>query len=120
MKRARSSGHHESTAENSTAGGLRSKRAVSFRAIGANRGQILTLFIGEAVVLASIGGFAGLIIGAGGAWLLGATVPALPTHTPWLYVLLAEILAVVIGLLAGVLPALKAANLNPIEALRAE
>ena len=91
-----------------------------FRAIGANRGQILILFIGEAVVLASIGGFAGLIIGAGGAWLLGATVPALPTHTPWLYVFLAEILAVVIGLLAGVLPALRAANLNPIEALRAE
>jgi len=52
--------------------------------------------------------------------VLGATVPALPTHTPWLYVFLAEILAVVIGLLAGVLPALKAANLDPIEALRAE
>jgi putative ABC transport system permease protein len=91
-----------------------------FRSIGANRGQILILFIGEAVVLSGIGGFAGLIIGAGGAWLLGATVPALPTHTPWLYVFLAEILAVVIGLLAGVLPALKAANLDPIEALRAE
>jgi len=91
-----------------------------FRAIGANRGQILTLFIGEAIVLAGIGGLAGLLIGAGGAWLLGTTVPALPTHTPWLYVFLAEILAVVIGLLAGVLPALKAANLDPIEALRAE
>ena len=91
-----------------------------FRAIGANRGQILFLFIGEAIVLAGIGGFSGLLIGAGGAWLLGATVPALPTHTPWLYVFLAEILAVVIGLLAGVLPALKAANLDPIEALRAE
>ncbi len=91
-----------------------------FRAIGANRGQILTLFIGEAVVLASIGGLAGLMIGAGGAWLLGATVSALPTHTPWMYAFLAEILAVVIGLLAGVLPALKAVNLDPIEALRAE
>jgi putative ABC transport system permease protein len=91
-----------------------------FRAIGANRGQILTLFIGEAVVLASIGGLAGLVIGAGGAWLLGATVSALPTHTPWMYAFLAEILAVVIGLLAGVLPALKAVNLDPIEALRAE
>ena len=90
------------------------------RAIGAGRGQILSLFIGEAVVLASIGGLAGLIIGAGGAWLLGATVPALPTHTPWLYVVLAEILAALIGLLAGVLPAHRAANLDPIEALRAE
>ena len=90
------------------------------RAIGAGRGQILSLFIVEAVVLASIGGLAGLMIGAGGAWLLGATVPALPTHTPWLYVVLAEILAALIGLLAGVLPAHRAANLNPIEALRAE
>jgi len=47
-------------------------------------------------------------------------VPALPTHTPWLYVVLAEILAALIGLLAGVLPAYRAANLDPIEALRAE
>jgi putative ABC transport system permease protein len=90
------------------------------RAIGAGRGHVLTLFIGEAVVLASIGGFAGLIIGGGGAWLIGATVPALPTHTPWLYVVLAETLAVFIGLLAGVLPAYRASNLDPIQALRAE
>lgn len=90
------------------------------RAIGAGRGQILTLFLGEAVVLSGIGGFAGLMIGAGGAWLLGAIVPALPTHTPWLYVVLAETLAVLIGLLAGVLPAHRAASLDPIEALRAE
>jgi putative ABC transport system permease protein len=90
------------------------------RAIGAERRQVLSLFIGEAVVLAAIGGFAGLMLGGGGAWLLGITVPALPTHTPWLYVVLAEGLAVVIGLLAGVLPAYRAANLDPIEALRTE
>ncbi len=91
-----------------------------FRAIGAGRRQILALFIGEAVVLASIGGLAGLVLGAGGAWILGALVPALPTHTPWSYVVSAEILAAFIGLLAGVLPARRAANLDPIEALRAE
>jgi len=90
------------------------------RAIGAGRGQILSLFIGEAVVLSSIGGLDGLIFGAGGAWLMVMIVPALPTHTPWLYVVLAEILAALIGLLAGVLPAHRAANLDPIEALRAE
>jgi putative ABC transport system permease protein len=90
------------------------------RAIGAGRGQILLLFIGEAVVLAAIGGFCGLVAGAMGAWLLGATVPDLPTHTPWEYALYAEILAAAIGLLAGVLPARHAAGLDPIEALRAE
>jgi putative ABC transport system permease protein len=90
------------------------------RAIGAGRRQILILFIAEAIVLASIGGLAGLLIGSVGAWLLGAAVPALPTHTPWSYVALAEVLAALIGLVAGVLPARRAANMNPIEALRAE
>ncbi|MCB2166675.1 MAG: ABC transporter permease [Deltaproteobacteria bacterium] len=90
------------------------------RALGAGRRQILSLFIGEAIVLASLGGLAGLVIGAGGAWLLGRIVPALPTHTSWSYVLLAEGLASLIGLLAGVLPARHAAGLDPIEALRAE
>jgi len=45
-------------------------------------------------VLSSMGGLAGLMIGAGGTWLLGMIVSALPTHPPWLYVLLAEILGV--------------------------
>jgi putative ABC transport system permease protein len=90
------------------------------RAIGAGRWQILALFIGEAVMLASIGGLAGLVIGVGGSWLIGRLVPALPTHTPWSYVLMAEMLSAVIGLLAGVLPARRASRMDPIEALRAE
>jgi putative ABC transport system permease protein len=90
------------------------------RAMGAGRRQVLALFMGEAIVLASVGGLAGLVLGSGGAWLLGAVIPALPTHTPWSYVAAAELLAAVIGLLAGVLPAQHAANLDPIEALRAE
>ena len=80
----------------------------------------MLLFVGEATVLGALGGAAGLVLGLGGAWLLNAAVPALPTHTPWAYVILAEILAAVIGLGAGVLPAFHAARLNPIEALRAE
>jgi putative ABC transport system permease protein len=90
------------------------------RALGASRKQILSIFISEAIVLASLGGLAGLVLGTGGAWLLGKTVPALPTHTPWTYVVFSEMLAAFIGLMAGVLPARHAAHLDPIEALRAE
>ncbi len=90
------------------------------RALGARRRQILWLFVGEAVVLASIGGLAGLVLGVGGAWLIGLAVPALPTHTPWGYVLLAELLAASLGLAGGVLPARRAAQLDPVEALRTE
>jgi putative ABC transport system permease protein len=90
------------------------------RALGARRGQILWLFVGEAVVLATIGGSAGLLLGLGGAWLVGSFVPALPMYVPWLYVGLALAVAAAIGLLAGVAPARRAARLDPVEALRAE
>lgn len=90
------------------------------RALGAGQRQIMALFLAEAVALSAIGGLAGLILGAGGAWVLGKLVPALPTHTTWFFVGLAELLATAIGLAAGVLPARRAARIDPIEALRAE
>ena len=90
------------------------------RALGSEKNQILGIFLGEAVILASIGGLAGLVLGVGGAWLLGFLVPALPTHTSWTYIIAAELLAAGIGMLAGVLPARRAAALNPVDALRSE
>lgn len=90
------------------------------RALGARRTHILALFLGEAIILAALGGGSGLIIGIGGGQLLHLLVPAMPLHISWLYVILAETLAVAIGMLAGVLPARHAAQLDPIEALRAE
>lgn len=90
------------------------------RALGARRLQILSLFLGEAVVLAAIGGLSGLALGTGIAGLLHAVLPALPVHVPLGYVVLAEVIAVSIGLVAGVVPAYRAANLDPVEALRAE
>jgi putative ABC transport system permease protein len=90
------------------------------RALGAARGQILILFLLEAVLLALLGGTLGFAVGAGGAWLIGTAVPALPTHTAWGFVVLAEVTAGLIGLAAGVLPALQAAALDPVVALHDE
>lgn len=90
------------------------------RAIGATRGHILRLFLLESLLLAALGGAAGLVLGLGLAALLGLIVPALPVHPSTGYVLLAEALAVVIGLVAGIAPARHAASMQPLEALRAE
>jgi putative ABC transport system permease protein len=90
------------------------------RAIGATQRAILALFLGEAILLAAIGGAAGLVLGLAGAGLLKLALPALPVHTPLAYAVLAEIVAVGVGLAAGVLPARRAAQLDPLEALRGE
>ncbi len=90
------------------------------RALGAHQGQILSLFLGEAVALSALGGLLGLLAGFGGGQLLRLALPGLPVHTPLQFVLLAEGMAIVIGLLAGVIPARHAARLDPIEALREE
>ena len=90
------------------------------RALGTGRRRIMGLFAIEATLLGGIGGIVGVIGGSGGAWLLETLVPKLPTHTPMSYVVLAEVLAAVIGLLAGILPARQAARMDPIDALRAE
>jgi putative ABC transport system permease protein len=89
-------------------------------ALGAPRRTILGLFLGEAIALAAVGGLMGLALGIGLAQLIHFFVPALPVHTPLSFVLLAEAVAAAIGLLAGVLPARRAARLDPVEALRAE
>ena len=89
-------------------------------ALGAPRRTILGLFLGEAVALSALGGAFGLALGAGLAQLIHLLVPALPVHTPLAFVVLAELVAMAIGLLAGVLPARRAARLDPVDALRAE
>ncbi|MBP9684767.1 MAG: ABC transporter permease [Rhodoferax sp.] len=89
-------------------------------ALGAPRRTILGLFLGEAVALSALGGVMGLLLGMGLAQLIHLAVPALPVHTPLTYVVLAEAVAVAIGLLAGVLPARSAARLDPVAALRAQ
>jgi putative ABC transport system permease protein len=90
------------------------------RALGATRGQILLFFLLEGTLLAALGGLAGLVVGLCCAFLIHTFVPLLPVHTPWSFVLLAELLAMLIGILAGIMPARQAAGLDPLEALRSE
>ncbi len=88
------------------------------RALGCSTAQIRNLFLGEAILMALAGCLLGLTITAGlllfSRWLL----PGLPLSLAPQMVLLALGVSVLIGLLAGVKPATRAAAMNPIEALR--
>ena len=89
-------------------------------ALGATRARIRLLFLLESITLATMGGFAGLAIGTGIAHLLKLLIDSLPVNIPWDYVLGALCISMLIGLVAGVAPAIQAAKLNPVDALRTE
>jgi putative ABC transport system permease protein len=90
------------------------------RALGSKRSQILVFFLGEAVLLAALGGVGGLLLGLLVIGVIALAVPGLPVSVPLFYVVLAEAIAVAIGVVSGVLPAIRAAGSEPVEALRAE
>jgi putative ABC transport system permease protein len=90
------------------------------RAIGARRSRIAQLFVGEAMLLSAVGGIGGLTLGLSIVLLAQWALPSMPATVSPLYVALALGIAVVIGLIAGVLPARSAARLLPLDALRAE
>ncbi len=90
------------------------------KALGALPTQILALFLSEAVVLSALGGIVGLILGIGLGQLLHQLLPSLPVHISWSYVIMAEASAILVGLAAGVVPALRAAKMDSVTALRDE
>jgi putative ABC transport system permease protein len=90
------------------------------RAVGARRSRIAQLFVGEAMLLSAIGGAGGLTLGIGIVVLTRWAMPSMPATISPLYVVLSLVIAVAIGLIAGVLPARSAARLEPLDALRAE
>jgi putative ABC transport system permease protein len=90
------------------------------RAIGTTRNDVARIFVAEAVLLAAFGGGAGLLVAL---VVIGATsvlAPGIPVDVSALYVILAVGVAVVTGLIAGVLPAWRAATLAPLDALRTD
>ena len=90
------------------------------RAIGATRGEIVRIFLLEAALLAGLGGLAGLLFAYAVAFALGAFVPALPIEHSPTFAAAGLATSVLTGLFAGAAPARRAAQLDPIEALRAE
>lgn len=90
------------------------------RALGTRRANILGLFLTEAVVLGAIGGVLGIGTVVAIIHFVGLLAPDVPLRAAWSYMALSFVLSVVIGLAAGIAPALKAAGMDPQEALRAE
>jgi putative ABC transport system permease protein len=90
------------------------------RALGAERRTIFQLFLCEALALSAIGGLCGVLLGMSAVQLLDTALPALPVQMAWAYITVAFIVSLLIGIAAGVIPAMKAARLEPLEALRTE
>lgn len=90
------------------------------RAIGAERFVVFKLFLSEALLLSVTGGGAGVGLGIMIVQLLNTLLPELPVQFAWNYMAFAFLISFIIGIATGVLPAIKAAQLNPLEALRAE
>jgi putative ABC transport system permease protein len=89
------------------------------RAVGATRRDIVTQFLVDAVVISLIGGVIGLAVGFGGAFAGGSALSVTPVFS-WTAVILAIVVALVVGTLAGIGPALQASSVEPTTALRYE
>jgi putative ABC transport system permease protein len=89
------------------------------RSLGARKKHILLQFMTESAVLASVGGVIG-VIGAYALVGLGRALTSIPMQTPISAVIVSLVVSTAVGLFFGIYPAMKAAKLDPIEALRAD
>jgi putative ABC transport system permease protein len=89
------------------------------KVVGAKKHHILTQFLFEAVMLCIIGGIIGIVLGVGIGNLAGSYLNA-QAAIPYDWVAIGISICVFVGVLFGTYPAYKAANLDPIEALRYE
>ncbi|MDH3493601.1 MAG: ABC transporter permease [Acidobacteriota bacterium] len=90
------------------------------KAIGATKSAIIFQFLFEAMTLTFFGGLLGVVLAVGISQLIMFLVPSLPAVISLGYIVFALTVSVLVGLVFGVLPARKAAQLDPIECLRYE
>ncbi|HEX4545961.1 MAG TPA: ABC transporter permease [Candidatus Acidoferrum sp.] len=90
------------------------------KAIGARRSDVIWQFLTEAVVLTGSGGVIGVLLGGGISLLINLAIPTLPSSIPLWAIVLAVGVSMSVGLFFGMYPAIKAARLDPVEALRYE
>jgi putative ABC transport system permease protein len=90
------------------------------KALGATRGTILWQFLVEAVTLTSIGASVGLVLGILVAMGVRTIWPAIPASTPVGAIIASLLASAVTGVMFGMLPAMRAARLDPVVALRHE
>jgi putative ABC transport system permease protein len=90
------------------------------KAIGARPRDVIWQFLTEAIVLTGAGGVIGVLLGGGISLLINLVVPSLPSSIPLWAVVLAVAVSMSVGLFFGMYPAIKAARLDPVEALRYE
>ena len=87
------------------------------KAIGAPSGQIIALFLAESAILSIIGAALGLLLAAGVTWVVARLYPDFPLEVPLWSLWAAVGVSVVTGLVFGVMPAMRAARLDPVLSL---